>query len=52
MFFKHFYSTDHKIIGLPYGFTRLFFLRGVYTIQSQAEYEAWLASEAELIATQ
>ena len=26
-------------------------MRGFYTIQSQADYEAWLASEAELIAT-
>ncbi len=26
MFLKHFYSTDHKIIGLLYGFTSLFFL--------------------------
>ena len=26
-------------------------MRGFYTIQSQAEYEAWLASEAALIAT-
>ncbi|HEY5619252.1 MAG TPA: hypothetical protein VIK60_15035 [Vicinamibacterales bacterium] len=86
MFLKHFYSTDHKIIGLLYGFTSLFFLlvpgipqpvwftptrtgeweiacsqlcglghyrmRGFYTIQTQAEYEAWLASEAALLAAQ
>jgi cytochrome c oxidase subunit 1 len=26
LFLKHFYSTDHKIIGLLYGFTSLFFL--------------------------
>ena len=26
MFFRHLFSTDHKVIGLLYGFTSLFFL--------------------------
>jgi hypothetical protein len=26
LFLKHFFSTDHKVIGLLYGFTSPFFL--------------------------
>jgi heme/copper-type cytochrome/quinol oxidase subunit 2 len=54
-------STDHTVIGLQYGFTRIgewniacsqlcglghFRMRGMYAIQTQAAYDAWLKEEA------
>ena len=62
---RYIFSTDHKVIGLQYGFTSMFFLlvgfalvliirwqhsyTAIHEIQTQDAYEAWLNEEAEFL---
>jgi len=44
---KSLVSTDHRVIGLIAFGNRM---RGFYTVETQADYDAWLAEEAALLA--
>jgi hypothetical protein len=41
---RRIFSTDHKVIGLQYGFTLR--MRAIYEIQEQSAFDAWLKEEA------